>query len=321
MSSRILTLLTLLLLPTTLAQRCQWATVRSATDLVIESLANPHAAPVSPFSNPVVVGGETSLDQDEEDWSRILAISPSRTPYLYNQNLKPIAPESEGSILSTPVREVRWRHSVVDQEVCAGVVRMVVVTEWSRGAEGEGKTYLLSAQVRFNTSATEPPVVHSLDLVVVGEGDWQTEDEEEGELSTSLVTQLGKEDWSALSRVRQDTRDGLIAVGNAYLDYYYGGKGNESENSGGEGPNLWEKPCSRLDGVVYTSVEEGEEAGDCGVVKTGGVTERRVLVDESVGAVSVLGRDGSLGGAASGWVFRVVEGRLRYVHQVAEVVG
>ncbi|KAL2123764.1 hypothetical protein VTJ04DRAFT_129 [Mycothermus thermophilus] len=314
----ILTLLALLSSPT-LAQRCQWATVRYTTDLVLENLVNPDLSPVSPFpiSSPTTAtnGGLNNNRQDEE-WIRILAVSPSRPLYAYTQNLHPIAPDSQDSILSVPIREVLWTHSVVDQEVCAGAIRMLVTTGWGTNGTGEeDKAYLLSAQVRFNASLPAPPVVESLDVVVVGEGDWGMSAEGFVE---ELKEKVGREVWSAISYVQQETRERLVDVANAYLDFYYGGGQNGEGSEKGE---IWGKPCSRLDGLVYTSVGEGDETADCAVVRTGGVTDRQVLVDESVGAVSVFGKDGSLGGAPGAWLFRVVEGRVRYIHHVSATVG
>ena len=81
----------------------------------------------------------------------------------------------------------------------------------------------------------------------------------------------------------------------------------------------WGRPCARLDWGVYVDVRP-EESCVVGVdVACGGgsVTERRLVVDESIGAVIVLARNGRLGGAPSVFELRVVDGNLRYVQEFA----
>jgi hypothetical protein len=75
-----------------------------------------------------------------------------------------------------------------------------------------------------------------------------------------------------------------------------------------------------LEGSVYTAVGEAESCeigleADGGGEGGKGITERQFVVDESVGSVSVLARDGRLGDAPTVFEFRVVKGALRYVHQ------
>jgi hypothetical protein len=148
-------------------------------------------------------------------------------------------------------------------------------------------------------------------MVVAGEGDWNMPVGLDGEVLARLIE---GEDWGALSRASQDGRGVLEGVAGSYLDLL-GGNAN-----GTEGVEVaWGRPCARLEGSVYTAVAEAESC-DIGLDADGGgegkgITERQFVVDESVGSVSVLARDGKLGDAPTVFEFRVVKGALRYVHQ------
>lgn len=243
-----------------------------------------------------------------------------------------------------------YRHSVVDQDACAGFVKLVVTTTTTPpvvGSEGEGggdgaaqggdanrrvvsqrheggeeqrEVYVVGAQIHFNYTFNAGTTVRKVDLVFAGAGDWQmasgsAESEELGLDATALVGHLESEDWSALSGSRQGNRTVLEGVAGAYLDFLGGGGGGCGSE---EGEGIWGRPCSRLDGGVYTAVGEAES---CGLAREGAITERRFVVDPSVGAVSVLATDGSLGGAPSVFEFRVVDGKLMHVHQFAATEG
>lgn len=303
--------------------RCQWATLRSATDLVIESLAAGTTPGVPTiFSAPSL---------------------------LYTQNLNTIPIASPASLLSAPL-EVLHTHSLVDQDACAGFIKLVVVANNSdsnsnsnsntqEAAERDGETYLLAAQIHFNYTFNTGTTVRQMDLVFAGAGDWQmmpaapatptptptlaaaaaaaafAAASGEGLNATALAALLEREDWGALSRAVQDSRDVLEGVAGGYLDFL------ESAGNGtleGEQEVAWGRPCARLEAAVYTAVAEGESCvGGLMPRREGGIVERKFVVDESVGAVSVLAKDEGMGGAPSVFELRVVEGKLRYVHQFA----
>ena len=101
-------------------------------------------------------------------------------------------------------------------------------------------------------------------------------------------------------------------VAGGYLDFLDG-------TSAGAAGVEWGRPCARLDGGVYVDVRP-EDSCVVGVdVARGGesVAERGLVVDESIGAVIVLARNGRLGGAPSVFELRVVDGKLRYVQEFA----
>ncbi|GAB1321047.1 hypothetical protein MFIFM68171_11257 [Madurella fahalii] len=289
----LLTLLsTLLLTPAARSQalRCQWASLRSATDIFIESqAAGTRSDPI--FSSPDL---------------------------QYTQNGEPLTINSSSSLLSSPLT-VQHSHTLIDQDACASFTKLILARP-----ENEAEKLLLGAQIHFNMSTTDARLtrVQRMDVVYVGEGDWQMDN------FTAALAHVEGEDWGAISRAAQDTRESLEGVAAAYLDLL-GGTAGGAAGAGGNGTAgagvvavPWGRPCARLEGSVYTAGGESCVEGLSLPPEGGeGITERRYVIDASVGSVSVIAKDGSLGGAPAVFELRVVQGELRYVHQFAATRG
>ncbi len=280
--------------------RCQWSSLRSATDLVLESLA----------------AGLTPSDNDGE---AIL----SRPSLAYTQNFVPTPISSPESILSSPL-SVAHTHSIIDQDACAAFIKLVLSSTSTNqtqpaAAAVTAPLLLVAAQIHYLYTPSLGTTVTALDLVSVRQGDWKL-DNGSSDALTALAGAVQREDWSALSRDSQDARAVLEGVARGYLDFL-GGTTNASvvAASGSAGGLEWGRPCARLDGGVYVDVRPDESCVVGVDVGRGGegVTERRLVVDESIGAASVLARDGRLGGAPSVFELRVVNGKLRYVQEFA----
>lgn len=289
--SRLLTLLSALLLaPAAHSQaiRCQWASLRSATDVFIESqAAGTSSDPI--FSSPDL---------------------------QYAQNGSPLTINSSESLLSTPFT-VQHSHTLIDQDACASFTKLILVHP-----EDAERRLLLGAQIHFNMSTTDARLtrVRRLDVVYVGEGDWKMEN------FTAAAARVEGEDWGALSRGAQDTPETLEAVAEAYLDFLGGAAGDAAgggNGTAGAAAVPWGRPCARLEGSVYTAGEESCAEGLSLPSEGGaeGITERTYVMDASVGSVSVVARDGSLGGAPTVLELRVLQGELRYVHQFTATEG
>lgn len=206
-------------------------------------------------------------------------------------------------------------HSVVDQDRCAAFIKVVgypAASDTNTKPEVTEGVLVVGAQVFYNYTAREGATVRRLDVIVTAEGDWNMPVGLDGEVLARLIK---GEDWGALSRASQDGREVLESVAGSYLDRLSGNA------NGTEGVEVaWGRPCARLEGNVYMVVGDAESC-EIGLEVTGGgeegkgVTKRQFVVDESVGSVSVLARDGRLGNAPTVFEFRVVKGALRYVHQ------
>jgi hypothetical protein len=118
------------------------------------------------------------------------------------------------------------------------------------------------------------------------------------------------EQWSEIPPAERDSRETIVAAANAYLDLF-----NDKSVT-----VPWGSPCARLEGGIYTGKGPPGEArpdDSCSVGVPSGVklTDRRYVVDEALGAVTVLLKFGD-NQLPDAHTFRVEKGRIRYVHTI-----
>ena len=124
------------------------------------------------------------------------------------------------------------------------------------------------------------------------------------------------EKWDPIPAEQRDTRGTLVAAANAYLDAFLEKKIDMVP---------WGFPCVRVEGGMYTG--KGTPSDSCEVGVPGGVNiaNRRFVVDEVLGSVVVYctfgagGPDGG-SGAPDTHLFRMENGKLRYVHTLTHLL-
>jgi len=116
------------------------------------------------------------------------------------------------------------------------------------------------------------------------------------------------ENWGPIPADRRNTRAELVRAGNAYLDAFLEAKIDLVP---------WGYPCVRVEGGATTA--RGTDADTCESGMPGGVniTNRRFVVDEVIGSVVIWCSFG--GGAPDTHLFRVENGKLRYVHTLTHL--
>jgi hypothetical protein len=124
------------------------------------------------------------------------------------------------------------------------------------------------------------------------------------------------EKWDPIPAEQRDSRATLVAATNAYLDAFLEKKIDLVP---------WGFPCVRLEGGAYTG--KGSPSDSCEVGVPGGVNiaNRRFVVDEVLGTVQVFctfgaGGPGGGSGAPDSHLFRVENGKLRYVHTLTHLL-
>jgi hypothetical protein len=124
------------------------------------------------------------------------------------------------------------------------------------------------------------------------------------------------ENWGPIPADKRDTRGTLINAANAYLDGFLEGKVDLVP---------WGYPCVRVEGGMTTS--RGTDADTCesGMPAGVNISNRSFVVDEVIGSVVVwctFGGGGPTGGsgAADTHLFRVENGKLRYVHTITHLL-
>jgi hypothetical protein len=124
------------------------------------------------------------------------------------------------------------------------------------------------------------------------------------------------EKWDAIPANRRDTRDTLVAAANAYLDAFLEGKKDGVP---------WGYPCNRTEGGAHTGNGSPMDSCDVGVPSGVNISNRRFIVDDTVGTVAVFCTFGAGGpnggsGAPDTHLFRVESGKLRYVHTLTHLL-
>jgi hypothetical protein len=124
------------------------------------------------------------------------------------------------------------------------------------------------------------------------------------------------EDWGPIAPEKRASRGTLVQAANAYLDAFLEAKIDLVP---------WGFPCVRIEGGAYTG--RGTQADSCeaGVPAGVNIANRRFVVDEVQGSVVVyctFGAGGPNGGsgAPDTHLFRVENGKLRYVHTLTHLL-
>ena len=124
------------------------------------------------------------------------------------------------------------------------------------------------------------------------------------------------EKWDVIPANQRDTRGTLVSAANAYLDAFLEGKK--------EGVP-WGYPCNRTEGGMHTGNGSPKDSCDVGVPSGVNISNRRFIVDETTGSVVVFctfGAGSATGGsgAPDTHLFRVENGKLRYVHTITHLL-
>lgn len=124
------------------------------------------------------------------------------------------------------------------------------------------------------------------------------------------------ERWDPIPAEKRDTRGTLVRAANAYLDAFLEKKIDLVP---------WGFPCVRVEGGAYTGKGSPSDSCEVGVPAGVNISNRRFIVDEVLGTVAVFctfgaGGPGSGSGAPDTHLFRVENGKLRYVHTLTHLL-
>jgi hypothetical protein len=124
------------------------------------------------------------------------------------------------------------------------------------------------------------------------------------------------EKWDPIPIGKRASRGALVAAANAYLDAFLEKKTDLVP---------WGYPCVRVEGGLYTGKGVPTDTCEDGVPAGVNIANRRFIVDEALGAVTVFCTFGAGGpngrsGAPDTHLFRVENGKLRYVHTLTHLL-
>ena len=132
----------------------------------------------------------------------------------------------------------------------------------------------------------------------------------------SYLKWSSSEKWDPIPAGQRDTRATLVAAANAYLDAFLEGKKDLVP---------WGYPCQRTEGGAHTGNGSPMDSCDVGVPSGVNIANRRFIVDETMGTVTVYctfgaGNANGGSGAPDSHLFRVEGGKLRYVHTLTHLL-
>ena len=124
------------------------------------------------------------------------------------------------------------------------------------------------------------------------------------------------EKWDTIPANKRDTRDTLVGAANAYLDAFLEQKKDLVP---------WGYPCNRTEGGMHTGRGAADDSCDVGVPSGVNIANRRFVVDPAIGAVVAFctfgaGNANGGSGAPDTHLFRVENGKLRYVHTLTHLL-
>ena len=124
------------------------------------------------------------------------------------------------------------------------------------------------------------------------------------------------EKWDPIPPNNRTSRGKLVAAANAYLDAFLEKKLDDVP---------WGYPCVRIEGGMYTGKDSPKDTCAVGVPAGVNIANRHFVVDEELGTVQVFCTFGAGGpnggsGAPDSHLFRVENGKLRYVHTLTHML-
>ncbi len=205
-----------------------------------------------------------------------------KTKYIENTKEIPIGQ----GIWQAPLA-VDFHRSLLDTDICETFSEIIHTSS--------NHPYVLGTRLKVLDNR-----IAEIESLVTDKDDWLFNAE-------NYLKYSSQEKWDILPVAQRSDRQTLINAANAYFDVF-------SDRSS---KVPWGIPCARIEGGMYTN-PNGDPNASCtggppleGIVK---IVNRRFIVDEDMGAVVGLMNFGSETGLPDSHIFRLENGKIRYVH-------
>lgn len=195
-----------------------------------------------------------------------------------------------GGVLAT-AHEVDWHRNFLDTTTCAIFVELII--------DDAESPWVLGTKI-----STRGGLVNRYDVVTSTTGDWLFD-------AARTRYYAEAEDWSEIPEGQRNTRAEIIAAADSYLNKF----------SDPAVEVAWGTPCARLEGGIYTGRGLPTDSCDVGVPSGVALVERDYIVDETIGSVAVRLRFGGPEGLTDAHIFRIEDGKIRYVHTITNCNG
>ena len=211
----------------------------------------------------------------------------------YMENVAP-ANINEG-VIKKPMK-IDHHRSLLDTANCQTFTEVIVTDK--------ANPYVLGTRLRINRDK-----IAEIEILWTTTGYWLFN-------ADSYLQWSSTEEWAPIPVEKRDTRDTLVAAANAYLDAFLEGKKDLVP---------WGYPCNRTEGGAHTGNGSPMDSCDVGVPSGVNISNRRFVVDATIGAVVAFctfgaGNPNGGSGAPDTHLFRVEGGKLRYVHTLTHLL-
>jgi hypothetical protein len=211
--------------------------------------------------------------------------------YLENMAVMPIG----DGLINTPL-EIDHHRSLLDADSCQTFTEVIVTDE--------AKPYVLGTRLRVNHDK-----IAEIEVLWTTTGYWLFN-------ADAYLKYASTENWDPIPAEKRDSRGTLVAAANAYLDAFLEGEIDLVP---------WGFPCVRVEGGAYTGKGSPNDSCEVGVPSGVNIANRRFVVDEVIGSVVAFctfgaGGPGGGSGAPDTHLFRVENGKLRYVHTITHLL-
>ena len=211
----------------------------------------------------------------------------------YVENMAPV--DINAGLIKTPLK-IDHHRSLLDESTCQTFTEAIVTDA--------AKPYVLGTRLRVNHDK-----ITEIEILWTTTGYWLFN-------ADAYLKYSSAEDWGPIPAEARDSRGTLVAAANAYLDAFLEGKIDQVP---------WGFPCVRIEGGAYTGKESPSDSCEVGVPSGVNIANRRFVVDEVTGSVvafCTFGAGGPNGGSGSPdtHLFRVEDGKLRYVHTLTHLL-
>ena len=192
--------------------------------------------------------------------------------------------------------KIDHHRSLIDPSTCQTFTEVIVTDK--------AKPYILGTRLRVNRDK-----IAEIEILWTTTGYWLFN-------ADNYLKYSSAENWGTIPADKRDTRETLVAAANAYLDAFLEGKKDLVP---------WGYPCQRTEGGMYIGKGDPKDSCDVGVPSGVNIANRRFIVDETIGSVVVYctfgaGGPGGGSGAPDTHLFRIENGKLRYVHTLTHLL-
>ena len=207
-----------------------------------------------------------------------------------------VAPADIRSGFLTKPLKIDHSRSFFDSDACQAFVEVIVTDK--------AAPYVLGTRLRVNHDK-----IVEIEILWTTTGYWLFN-------ADAYLKYSSTERWDPIPAEQRSSRGALVAAANAYLDAFLERKIDLVP---------WGFPCVRVEGGAYTGKDSPSDSCEVGVPSGVNIVNRRFIVDPVLGSVQVFctfgaGMPGGGSGAPDSHLFRVENGKLRYVHTLTHLL-